>query len=233
MIISRHGPRRAHRGRGHAVAAAGSATTAAPVSSSATAPARRSFPSGSTGPPRPPVVFGSDIRGIHMARREMPGYPIYNGACRATPGSAWTARSCSGLATELFSDVIRQTIAKSGWTAEETRWVVPHQANTRILKAAAKRSGVPSTASSSTWKHRQHLSASIPLALIDADPAMKPGDKVILCSVAPGPVWRPWRWSGKAAKPLWARPKNHFRLRCPNRMYSSRSVVRSFHHGGA
>ena len=44
------------------------------------------------------------------------------------------------FATESFTDIIRRAIARSGWSAEETRWIIPHQANGRILKAAAKRS---------------------------------------------------------------------------------------------
>ena len=77
--------------------------------------------------------------------------------------------------------LIREATARSGWSPGDLRWIVPHQANGRLLKAAARRSGAPFD--------RFHLniervgntsSASIPLALLEIEgkplPALSLGD---------------------------------------------------------
>jgi 3-oxoacyl-[acyl-carrier-protein] synthase-3 len=83
--------------------------------------------------------------------------------------------------------LIRNAIAKTGWTPEQTRWIVPHQANRRILKAAAKRSGVPfERFFLNVDRVGNTSSASIPLALVEAKPSLAIGDKLVLCSVGAG-----------------------------------------------
>jgi len=86
-----------------------------------------------------------------------------------------------------LSTIIRDAIAKSGWSANETRWIIPHQANGRILKAAAKRSGVPfQRFYLNVERVGNTSSASIPVALIEVEDTLQPGDKLILCSVGAG-----------------------------------------------
>ena len=78
-------------------------------------------------------------------------------------------------------------IARTGWTPEETRWVIPHQANARILKAAARRCGVPfDRFFLNVERVGNTSSASIPLALLEAESGLVPGDKLVLCSVGAG-----------------------------------------------
>ena len=133
------------------------------------------------------VVLGADPRGLQLARRASPGYLIPNGDGHVDPWIRMDGHTLFRMATESFSSLIRETIAKTGWTAEETRWIIPHQANGRILKAAAKRSGVPLERFFLNVDHVGNTSsASIPLALIEAEASMAPGDKVVLCSVGAG-----------------------------------------------
>jgi len=67
------------------------------------------------------------------------------------------------------------------------QWVVPHQANTRILRAAAKRAGIDLERFFINMEHIGNTSsASIPLALLDLRPQLRPGDKLVLCSVGAG-----------------------------------------------
>ena len=67
------------------------------------------------------------------------------------------------------------------------RWIVPHQANGRILKAAAKRSGIPFERFYLNVDHVGNTSsASIPLAMVEIDEQLQPGDKLVLCSVGAG-----------------------------------------------
>jgi len=131
------------------------------------------------------VVLAADTRGLHMARREEPGYAIQNG-----DGDPWIRIDGPALfrfATESFTAAIQQSLARSGWRPEDTRWIIPHQANGRILKAAAKRSGV---AFDRFYLNVDHVgntsSASIPLAMIEVEKSLQSGDKLILCAVGAG-----------------------------------------------
>ena len=143
--------------------------------------------SGSVGHRIHQVILGADTRGLHMARREEPGYVVRNGHVTIDPWIRIDGHALFRFATESFTEIIRQAIAKSGWTAEETRWIIPHQANGRILKAAAKRSGVGFERFFLNVEHVGNTSsASIPLALIEAEEVLQPGDKLILCSVGAG-----------------------------------------------
>lgn len=133
------------------------------------------------------VVLSSDVRGIHMARREEPGYLIANGQCNFDPWIRLDGPALFRLAVESFSHVIREAVRQSGWQPEETRWVIPHQANSRILKAAAKRSGVAFDRFVVNMEHVGNTSsASIPLTLVESERQIAPGDKLVLCSVGAG-----------------------------------------------
>ena len=143
--------------------------------------------SGATGHRIHQAILGSDTRGLHMARREEPGYSIRNGHSHADPWIRIDGHALFRFATESFTHIIRQAISKSGWSIEETRWIIPHQANGRILKAAAKRSGVSFDRFFLNVDHVGNTSsASIPLALLEVEEQLKPGDKLVLCSVGAG-----------------------------------------------
>jgi 3-oxoacyl-(acyl-carrier-protein) synthase III len=133
------------------------------------------------------TVLGADTRGLHMARREEPGYLIRNGQGGIDPWIRIDGHALFRFATESFTTVIRQALAKSGWSVEDTRWIIPHQANGRILKAAAKRSGVGFERFFLNVEHVGNTSsASIPLAIIEVEKNLQPGDKLVLCSVGAG-----------------------------------------------
>jgi 3-oxoacyl-(acyl-carrier-protein) synthase III len=133
------------------------------------------------------TILGADTRGLHMARREEPGYLIRNGHCGVDPWIRIDGHTLFRFATESFTNIIRQAMAKSGWSPEETRWIIPHQANGRILKAAAKRSGVGFERFYLNVEHVGNTSsASIPLAIVEVEKSLQPGDKLILCSVGAG-----------------------------------------------
>ncbi len=131
------------------------------------------------------VQIGGDSRGIHMARREAPGYLLPNG--HGDPWIRIDGHALFRFATESFSTLIHQSVAESGWRPEDTRWVIPHQANGRILKAAAKRSGIPFDRFFMNVENVGNTSsASIPLALTDVQRSLRPDDKLVLCSVGAG-----------------------------------------------
>jgi 3-oxoacyl-[acyl-carrier-protein] synthase-3 len=131
------------------------------------------------------VQIGGDSRGIQMARRDAPGYLLPNG--HGDPWIRIDGHAMFRFATEGFSTLVRDAVAKSGWRADDTRWVIPHQANGRILKAAAKRSGIPFDRFFLNIENIGNTSsASIPLALTDVQRSLRPDDKLVLCSVGAG-----------------------------------------------
>jgi len=132
------------------------------------------------------ALLSADAKGLHLARREDPGYMI-NGRDQADPWIRLDGHALFRFATESFAAIIREVIEKTGWQADETRWVIPHQANGRILKAAAKRSGVAFDRFLLNLERVGNTSsASIPLALLEIEDSLKPGDKLVLCSVGAG-----------------------------------------------
>jgi 3-oxoacyl-[acyl-carrier-protein] synthase-3 len=77
-------------------------------------------------------------------------------------------------------------------TPDQLDWLVPHQANIRILDATAKRLGVPfSRVLTTVQQHGNTSAASIPLALCDAVQAgqILPGQTVLLEGIGGGFTW--------------------------------------------
>jgi 3-oxoacyl-[acyl-carrier-protein] synthase-3 len=133
------------------------------------------------------VQIGSDTHGLHMARREEPGYTVRNGQSTIDPWIRLDGQALFRLATESFSSIVRDSIERSGWTIDQIRWIIPHQANGRILKAAARRSGLPFDRFYINIERVGNTSsASIPLALVEIEKSLKPGNKLILGSVGAG-----------------------------------------------
>ncbi len=133
------------------------------------------------------VILGADTRGLRMARREEPGYIVRNGHVGIDPWIRIDGPALFRFAAESFTTIIREAIAKSGWSTDETRWIIPHQANAQILKAASKRSGI---AFERFFLNVDHVgntsSASIPLAILEIEKSLQKGDKLVLCSVGAG-----------------------------------------------
>lgn len=133
------------------------------------------------------TLIGADSSGLQLARREEPGYSVSNGSDDFDPWIRMDGQALFRFAAGAFASLIRDAAAASGWDLDEVRWVVPHQANARILKAAAKRCGVPfDRVFVNVDRVGNTSSASIPLALDEMQDRIQPGDKVILCSVGAG-----------------------------------------------
>jgi 3-oxoacyl-(acyl-carrier-protein) synthase III len=133
------------------------------------------------------VILGADPRGLLMVRRQDPGYKVANGRGEFDPWIRLDGPPLFRLATDALSAIIRQTLAQTGWSPEDTHWVIPHQANARILKAAARRSGVPiGRFYLNVDRVGNTSSASIPLALAEIEETLQPGDRLLLCSIGAG-----------------------------------------------
>jgi 3-oxoacyl-[acyl-carrier-protein] synthase III len=91
-----------------------------------------------------------------------------------------------------LADVLREVIEEAGVSASEIDWLVPHQANARILEATAKKLSMPAEKVIVTIaEHANTSAASVPLALDKAvrDGRIKPGDLVMLEAMGGGFAW--------------------------------------------
>ena len=91
-----------------------------------------------------------------------------------------------------LSDVLKEVLEEAGISADEIDWVVPHQANARILDATAKKLGIaPEKVIVTVDRHANTSAASVPLALDVArkDGRIKPGDLVMLEAMGGGFTW--------------------------------------------
>ena len=96
------------------------------------------------------------------------------------------------LAVKVLDEVARETAAKVNLPLEKIDWLIPHQANVRILNATAKRLGLPTDHLVITVdRHGNTSAASIPLALDHAIRAgsIKRGQQVMLEGVGGGFTW--------------------------------------------
>lgn len=85
---------------------------------------------------------------------------------------------------------IEELIKKAGITKEEVDFIVPHQANARILDAIAKRMDIPDKKFIKTiHKHANTSSATIPLAIWEEKSSFKKGDLVVLEALGGGLAW--------------------------------------------
>ena len=91
-----------------------------------------------------------------------------------------------------LSAVMTESIGIAGLTAADVDWVVPHQANARILDATARKLGLsPDKVVVTVDRHANTSAASVPLALDVAvrDGRVKQGDIVVLEAMGGGFTW--------------------------------------------
>jgi len=88
-----------------------------------------------------------------------------------------------------FSEQIEQALARENLKAEDIAWVVPHQANERILKAVSRRVGIPYekfVVTISKYGNTSAASVSMALGWAAEEGIFADGDKIIFCSVGAG-----------------------------------------------
>ena len=95
-------------------------------------------------------------------------------------------------AVKNLADVLNEVLSAAGLDATQVDWVVPHQANARILDATAKKLGLPIEKVVVTVdRHANTSAASVPLALDTAvrDGRIKRGDLIVLEAMGGGFTW--------------------------------------------
>jgi len=95
-------------------------------------------------------------------------------------------------AVSKLASVIQETLDANGLTGADIDWLVPHQANRRIIDGMADKFGVSRDKVVVTVdRHANTSAASVPLALAEAigDGRIKPGDLVVLEAIGGGLAW--------------------------------------------
>ncbi|HTV88731.1 MAG TPA: beta-ketoacyl-ACP synthase III [Stellaceae bacterium] len=115
------------------------------------------------------------------------------------PSSTGTAGCLRMEGREVFrqavvhlSEVVEEALAANGLAASDIDWLVPHQANTRIIEAVGKKLGLPSGRTVVTIeRHANTSAASIPLALDEAvtDGRIQRGQLVLMEALGGGLTW--------------------------------------------
>lgn len=89
-----------------------------------------------------------------------------------------------------MADVSAEIMERNHLTHDDIAWVVPHQANLRIIDAVAKRMGVPKEkVMVNIEKYGNTTAATLPICLNEWEPKLKKGDKIILTTFGGGFTW--------------------------------------------
>lgn len=116
---------------------------------------------------------------------------------RESPNESYAYMHMSGndvfkVAVTKLSEIVTKTLAANGITDQDIDWLVPHQANLRIIKATAKKLKMPMEQVVVTLdKHGNTSAASVPLALDAAirDGRIQKGQSVLLEAFGAGFTW--------------------------------------------
>ena len=93
-------------------------------------------------------------------------------------------------AVTKMADVSYEVMQRNNLTADDVAWLVPHQANLRIIDATQRRAGLPhEKVMINIHKYGNTTAATIPLCLHDWESQLKRGDNLILAAFGGGFTW--------------------------------------------
>lgn len=93
-------------------------------------------------------------------------------------------------AVSRMADVSAEMMERHNLTADDLAWLVPHQANLRIIDATAKRMGLdPSKVMINIERYGNTTAATLPLCLSEWESRLKKGDNIILATFGAGFTW--------------------------------------------
>jgi 3-oxoacyl-[acyl-carrier-protein] synthase-3 len=94
------------------------------------------------------------------------------------------------FAVTNMADVAAQIMERNNLKAEDIAWLVPHQANLRIIDATGRRMGLPpEKVMINIQNYGNTTAATIPLVLWEFEPKLKKGDNIILAAFGGGFTW--------------------------------------------
>ena len=99
-------------------------------------------------------------------------------------------RTVFKFAVTNMADVAHEIMQRNNLTADDVAWLVPHQANKRIIDATAERAGLPEEkVMVNIHKYGNTTSGTIPLCLWEWESQLKKGDNLILAAFGGGFTW--------------------------------------------
>ncbi len=94
------------------------------------------------------------------------------------------------FAVSNMADVCEKVMLRNNMTGDDINWLVPHQANKRIINATALRMNLPEEkVMMNIHKYGNTTSATLPLCLVDYEKHLKKGDNLIFASFGGGFTW--------------------------------------------
>ncbi|HSL86249.1 MAG TPA: beta-ketoacyl-ACP synthase III, partial [Bacteroidales bacterium] len=94
------------------------------------------------------------------------------------------------FAVSSMADIAVEIMERNNLTANDIAWLVPHQANLRIIDATGRRMGLsPEKVMINIENYGNTTAATIPLCLWEYEPRLKKGDKIILAAFGGGFTW--------------------------------------------
>jgi 3-oxoacyl-[acyl-carrier-protein] synthase III len=117
---------------------------------------------------------------------------VCKGRITGSPFLQMNGQGVFKYAVKVLDEVARETVAKAGMSLADIDWLIPHQANVRILDATARRLGLPAEKLVVTVDHHGNTSAaSVPLALDEFVRAgkIRAGHRVLMQGVGGGFTW--------------------------------------------
>ena len=140
---------------------------------------------------RPRGVLTTQLRsdGRHREKLYVDGGPS---STKTVGHLRMTGKEVFRFAVGQVTDVVKDAFAATGATADDLTWIVPHQANRRIIDASAEKLGIaPQKVVTTVHMHGNTSAASIPLALSVAveDGRIREGDLVMIEAIGGGFTW--------------------------------------------
>ena len=157
------------------------------------------------------VLFGDGAGAVVLEASEMPGIlatamhadgsqngilnvpgQICGGLVTGDPFLRMDGQAVFKFAVRVLADIAEEVCAAASLATSDVDWLIPHQANIRIIEATGKRLGVDrSKVIVSVDRHGNTSAASVPLALDEAvrDGRIQRGQKVLLEGVGGGFTW--------------------------------------------
>lgn len=157
------------------------------------------------------VLFGDGAGAVVLEASEQPGIlatalhadgsqvgilsvpgQISGGQVTGDPFLRMEGQAVFKTAVRVLADVAEECCAAAGMATAELDWLIPHQANIRIIEATGKKMGLPKEKVVVTVdRHGNTSAASVPLALDEAvrDGRIQRGQKVLLEGVGGGFTW--------------------------------------------
>ena len=144
-------------------------------------------------PAREPGIVSSHLHadGHYKDILCVPGQ-VSNGGVAGRPFVHMDGHTVFKFAVKVLAEVAHEALTANRMTTADIDWLIPHQANIRIMDATAKKLGLPNEKVISTVDlHANTSAASIPLALDVAvrDGRIRRGQHVMLVGVGGGFTW--------------------------------------------